>query len=93
MKTFEYWLARFVLATLSATSLATANRLARIYVRILDVAIPRLRRTALKNLEMAGLAGRERITDRRLRLGCAPGGELRALSKNYARDRPAMDPL
>ena len=62
MKTFEYWLARFVLATLSATSLATANRLARMYVRILDVAIPRLRRTALKNLEMAGIAGRERIT-------------------------------
>jgi KDO2-lipid IV(A) lauroyltransferase len=62
VKTLEYWLARFVLATLSATSLPTANRLARVYVRLLDIALPRLRRTALKNLEMAGLAGRERIT-------------------------------
>ena len=62
MKTVEYWLARFVLATLSSTSLATANRLARLYVRMLDLALPRLRRTALKNLEMAGFAGRERIT-------------------------------
>ena len=62
MKTVEYWLARFVLATLSFTSLSTANALARSYVRLLDVALPRLRRTALKNLEMAGLAGRERIT-------------------------------
>ena len=62
MKTVEYWLARFVLATLSATSLSTANALARGYVRLLDLALPRLRRTALKNLEMAGFAGRERIT-------------------------------
>ncbi len=62
MKTVEYWLARFVLATLSSTSLATAHSLARFYVRLLDLALPRLRRTALKNLEMAGFAGRERIT-------------------------------
>jgi KDO2-lipid IV(A) lauroyltransferase len=62
VKAVEYWLARFVLATLSATSLPVANRLARFYVLLLDVALPRLRRTALKNLEMAGLAGRERIT-------------------------------
>ena len=62
MKTVEYWLARFVLATLSSTSLTTANTLARFYVRLLDLALPRLRRTALKNLEMAGFAGRERIT-------------------------------
>jgi KDO2-lipid IV(A) lauroyltransferase len=62
VKTFEYWLARFVLATLSATPLATANSLARFYVRLLDVLLPRLRRTALKNLEMAGFAGRERMT-------------------------------
>ncbi len=62
MKTVEYWLARFVLATLSFTSLSTANSLARFYVRLLDLALPRLRRTALKNLEMAGFAGRERIT-------------------------------
>ena len=59
MKTAEYWLARFVLATLSSTSLSTAHKLARFYVRLLDMALPRLRRTALKNLEMAGFAGRE----------------------------------
>jgi KDO2-lipid IV(A) lauroyltransferase len=62
VKTAEYWLARFVLATLSLTPLRTANALARIYVRLLDLALPRLRRTAVKNLEMAGFAGRERIT-------------------------------
>lgn len=62
MKSAEYWLARFVIATLSATPLPVANWLARVYVRLLDIAIPRLRRTALKNLEMAGFAGRERIT-------------------------------
>lgn len=62
MKTAEYWLARIVLLTLSATPLPVANALARFYVRILDIALPRLRQTALKNLEMAGLAGRERIT-------------------------------
>ena len=62
MKTVEYWLARFVLATLSSTSLSTAHSLARFYVRLLDLALPRLRRTALENLEMAGFAGRERIT-------------------------------
>jgi KDO2-lipid IV(A) lauroyltransferase len=62
VKTVEYWLARLVLATLSSTSLSTANTLARFYLRLLDLALPRLRRTALKNLEMAGFAGRERIT-------------------------------
>jgi lauroyl/myristoyl acyltransferase len=62
VKAIEYWLARLVLATLSATPLSSATRLARLYVRVLDVALPRLRRTALKNLEMAGFAGRERIT-------------------------------
>jgi Kdo2-lipid IVA lauroyltransferase/acyltransferase len=61
VKTIEYWLARVVLVTLSATPLPFANALGRFYARLLDMAIPRLRRTALRNLEMAGLAGRERI--------------------------------
>ncbi|MEQ1884337.1 MAG: lysophospholipid acyltransferase family protein [Bryobacteraceae bacterium] len=61
MKAFEFLLARVVLATLSGTPLWLARRLARFYVLLLDLAIPRLRRTALKNLEMAGFAGRERI--------------------------------
>ena len=61
MKTVEYWLARLVLSKLSWTPLPVANRLAKVYARMLDVAVPRLRRTALKNLEMAGFTGRERI--------------------------------
>ncbi len=61
MKTVEYWLVRIVLVTLSATPLPVANALARFYARLLDMAIPRLRRTAIQNLEMAGFAGRERI--------------------------------
>lgn len=61
MKTVEYWLVRIVLVTLSATPLPVANALARFYARLLDMAIPRLRRTAVQNLEMAGFAGRERI--------------------------------
>jgi KDO2-lipid IV(A) lauroyltransferase len=61
VKIIEYWLARVVLATLARTPLPVASRLARFYARLLDIAVPRLRRTALKNLEMAGFAGRERI--------------------------------
>jgi KDO2-lipid IV(A) lauroyltransferase len=61
VKTVEYWLAQLVLSTLSWTPLPVANRLAKVYARLLDIAVPRLRRTALTNLEMAGLAGRERI--------------------------------
>lgn len=61
MKTLEYWAARFVLSTL-----AWMPGLAGFYVGILDLAVPRLRRIALKNLEMAGFAepaDRVRITD------------------------------
>jgi Kdo2-lipid IVA lauroyltransferase/acyltransferase len=54
----EYWLARFVL-----WSLDRAPGLAGFYARLLDLAIPRLRRTALRNLEMAGFADRDRIVD------------------------------
>jgi KDO2-lipid IV(A) lauroyltransferase len=54
----EYWLARFVL-----WSLDRAPRLAGFYARLLDLAIPRLRRTALRNLEMAALADGARIVD------------------------------
>ena len=61
MKTIEFWLVRLVLATLAAVPLSVAYRLAKVYARLLDITVPRLRRTALKNLEMAGLAGRERI--------------------------------
>lgn len=59
----EYWAASFVLATLGATPLSFANSLARFYVKLLDLAMPRLRRVALKNLEMAGFSDREKIAD------------------------------
>lgn len=57
----EYWLTRLVLISLSATPRAVADFLGRLYGHLLDIAVPRLRKTALRNLEMAGLAGRERL--------------------------------
>ena len=61
MKRIEYWATRLVLATLAFTPFGFAQSLARFYVALLVFLVPRLRLTALKNLEMAGLAGRERI--------------------------------
>lgn len=58
MRTLEYWVARFVLATI-----ARVPGLARFYVKLLDLGIPRLRKTALQNLEMAGLPDGERIAN------------------------------
>jgi KDO2-lipid IV(A) lauroyltransferase len=49
----EYWLARFVVATLEWTPLPAANWLGHLYGRLLDIALPRLRRVAMRNLEMA----------------------------------------
>jgi KDO2-lipid IV(A) lauroyltransferase len=63
----EYLLARFVVATLEWTPLPVANRLGHTYARLLDVALPRLRRVAMRNLEMAypqkTAAERKRIAD------------------------------
>jgi len=49
----EYCLAVLVLKSLQYAPLAVANALARFYVRLLDRAIPRLRRVARRNLAMA----------------------------------------
>lgn len=46
----EYWLARFVLG-----SVALCPTLARVYLKLLDLAIPRWRRAAVRNLEIAGI--------------------------------------
>ena len=46
----EYWAARFALATIARGPLG----LARFYARLLDMAMPRLRRAALRNLELTG---------------------------------------
>ncbi|MFB3777084.1 MAG: lysophospholipid acyltransferase family protein [Bryobacteraceae bacterium] len=58
----EYWAALFVLFTLEYGPRSLSDWLARRYVALLDLAIPRLRRTARRNLEMAlpGLTARER---------------------------------
>jgi KDO2-lipid IV(A) lauroyltransferase len=50
---FEYWLARAVLASLARGPRRSAFLLARLYTRLLDLAIPRLRHVALRNLAMA----------------------------------------
>lgn len=61
----EYAAARVALATLEWTPLPLAWALGRIYARALEAAAPRLRRTALRNLELAypemDAAGRARI--------------------------------
>jgi Kdo2-lipid IVA lauroyltransferase/acyltransferase len=65
--TLEYWLALGVVQSLGLAPLPMANMLARGYARMLDLALPRLRRTALSNLAMAmpelGRQEHLRITD------------------------------
>jgi KDO2-lipid IV(A) lauroyltransferase len=46
----EYWIAKFALA-----SIAQFPFLAGVYVKVIDLAIPRLRRTAAKNLKIADI--------------------------------------
>lgn len=63
----EYGLARFAVATLQRTPLPVANWLGHTYARLLDLALPRLRRVAMRNLEMVypqkTAAERKRIAD------------------------------
>jgi KDO2-lipid IV(A) lauroyltransferase len=54
VKLLQYWLARLLLA---------ARLPPRVYGKIIDLALPRLRRTALRNLQMAGFDEREHIVD------------------------------
>src|SRR5713226_4711170 len=49
----EYWIAIAVLISLAYTPLSISNSLARFYTRLLDLAMPRLRRVAFRNLQMA----------------------------------------
>src|SRR5215467_7383057 len=66
-QSLEYWLARAVLASLEHGPRRLSLALASFYTRLLDRAIPRLRRVALRNLAMAlpqlDTAGRARVTD------------------------------
>ncbi|HLH38749.1 MAG TPA: lysophospholipid acyltransferase family protein [Bryobacteraceae bacterium] len=50
MRAIEYWAARFAIATV-----ARFPPLARVYIRLLDLLVPRFRRTARKNLSIAGI--------------------------------------
>jgi KDO2-lipid IV(A) lauroyltransferase len=63
----EYGTTLVVLKTLEWAPLAVANRLARIDTRLLDIALPRLRRVAYRNLAMAlpelGAARHKEIVD------------------------------
>src|SRR5580704_17806832 len=63
----EYGAALMVLKTLEWAPLAVANPLARMYARLLDMALPRLRRVAYRNLAMAlpelGAARHKQIVD------------------------------
>ena len=49
----EYAVVLCIVKSLEWAPLGLANRLARVYVRLLDRAIPRLRRVALRNLSLA----------------------------------------
>lgn len=65
--TLEYWTALLVVNSLAWTPRPLAERLGHAYARILDFAIPRLRRIAMRNLEMAypakSVAERKAIAD------------------------------
>jgi KDO2-lipid IV(A) lauroyltransferase len=50
VRAIEYWAARFAIATV-----ARFPPLARVYIRLLDLLVPRVRRTARKNLSIAGI--------------------------------------
>jgi Kdo2-lipid IVA lauroyltransferase/acyltransferase len=56
----EYLAARIALASMRSP---WGSQFAGLYAKILDRAIPKLRRIALKNLEMAGFQDRDRLTD------------------------------
>jgi KDO2-lipid IV(A) lauroyltransferase len=49
----EYWLALAVVQSLAVAPRALAEPLARFYTRLFDLAMPRLRRVGMRNLEMA----------------------------------------
>jgi KDO2-lipid IV(A) lauroyltransferase len=50
---FEYILAQAVVQSLAILPRSAAEKLARLYTRLLDMAMPRLRRVAMRNLSMA----------------------------------------
>lgn len=63
MRLIEYWITRLLLAVFSWFPKGQAKLRIWLCSRLLNLALPRLRRIALRNLEMAGLANREDIAD------------------------------
>lgn len=63
MKTLEYWLAWLSLTKLSLLPKSVAGWAVPVYAKLFDLAVPRLRRVALRNLELAGCKDREHIVD------------------------------
>ncbi|MGH9666701.1 MAG: lysophospholipid acyltransferase family protein [Bryobacteraceae bacterium] len=59
----EYLIARVILGCLEYAPLWLAWPAARACTRLLDLAVPRLRRVALRNLQLAGFPRPDRITD------------------------------
>jgi Kdo2-lipid IVA lauroyltransferase/acyltransferase len=56
-----YWFARAALVPLEYLPLSAALIVARFYTRVLDVAVPRLRKSALRNLELARMTGGDAV--------------------------------
>ncbi len=63
MKTLEYWLAWLSLTKLSLLPKSVASLAVPVYAKLFDLAVPRLQRVALRNLELAGFKDREHIVD------------------------------
>jgi Kdo2-lipid IVA lauroyltransferase/acyltransferase len=63
VKTLEYWLAWLSLTKLSLLPKSVAGWAVPVYAKLFDLAVPRLRRVALRNLELAGFKDSEHIVD------------------------------
>jgi KDO2-lipid IV(A) lauroyltransferase len=63
VKLAEYWITRALLGVFAWFPRGRAKRRIWFCSRLLDVAIPRLRRIAMRNLELAGFSNREEIAD------------------------------
>ncbi|MGH9592958.1 MAG: lysophospholipid acyltransferase family protein [Bryobacteraceae bacterium] len=63
MNTIGYLAARLVVFSLAWLPVSFANLRARVFAKLLDLAVPRLRRTALRNLELAGFEDPKRIVN------------------------------
>ncbi|MGC4072574.1 MAG: lysophospholipid acyltransferase family protein [Nibricoccus sp.] len=59
----EYAGFRIVLASLAWTPMPIALRLSRFYFRVLDRIVPKLRKAALRNLQLAALANSDALVD------------------------------